>query len=543
MKKLKVIIAVIVIAVGSLIVIKQNKKGINQDMKMKVNEFVEVELKSDLSVLSYKQKEMLPLLFEAAEIMDSLFWLQAYGNRDKILSMANDEYTKKLILINYGPWERLNGNKPFIEGVGEKPAGATFYPLDMTEEEFNNLNNDEKTSLYSVIRRDTNNNLIVIPYHEFFKNQVIHTSELLKKASELAEDEGFKKYLKLRSQALVTDDYFVSDIAWMEMKNNIIDFVVGPIENYEDQLYGYKAAYEAYILIKDQDWSKRLDKYTGLLPKLQKNLPVEEKYKKETPGSGSDLGAYDVIYYAGDCNAGAKTIAINLPNDERVHLEKGSRRLQLKNAMKAKFDKILLPITDVIISEDQRKYVTFDAFFANTMFHEVAHGLGIKETINGKGTVREALKEQYSALEEGKADILGLFMVTKLNEWGELQTDLMENYVTFMAGIFRSIRFGASSAHGRANLLRYNYFLEKGAFSINEDGTYSINFDKMKEAMESLSELILTIQGNGDYDNVVKLMEQKAIINTDLQKALENINSNHIPVDVWFKQGMKVLGL
>jgi len=327
------------------------------------------------------------------------------------------------------------------------------------------------------------------------------------------------------------------------MKTNSIDIVIGPIENYEDALFGYKAAHEGYVLIKDKYWSEKLAKYSKLLPVLQKGIPAEDKYKQEKPGTNSDLNAYDVVFYAGDCNAGSKTIAINLPNDEKVQLAKGSRRLQLKNAMQAKFDHILLPITDLIVVESQRKHVKFNSFFENTMFHEVAHGLGIKNTIDGKGTVREALKEQYSALEEGKADILGLYMITKLKEMGELNVDLMDNYVTFMAGIFRSIRFGGASAHGKANLVRYNYFKEKGAFVKNEDGTYTCNFDKMTEAMTSLSELILKLQGDGDYNGVVTLMKEKAVIGTGLQRDLDNISEAGIPRDIVFKQGLQELGL
>lgn len=315
----------------------------------------------------------------------------------------------------------------------------------------------------------------------------------------LAEDPGLKKYLELRSLAFLDDNYKASDLAWMEMKNNTLDIVIGPIENYEDQLFGYKSAHEAYVLIKDKKWSAKLARYATFLPELQKRLPVDSIYKSEIPGTDSDLNAYDVVYYAGDCNAGSKTIAINLPNDEEVQLEKGTRRLQLKNAMKAKFDHIMLPISEVLIDESQRKHVTFDAFFANTMFHEVAHGLGIKNTINNKGAVRTSLKELASALEEGKADILGLYMVLQLHKKGEIDGDIQDYMTTFMAGIFRSVRFGASSAHGKANMIRFNFFKEKEAFTKTEKGTYKVNFAKMETAMKELSELILTLQGNGDY--------------------------------------------
>ncbi len=521
----------------------QSKVAATDSLMTKLNDFSVVRLTTDLSVLTDKEKQMIPLLIEAAMVMDDIFWLEAYGNKDSLLSKIKTETGRKLALINYGPWERLNNNQPFLREFGPKPLGACFYPPDMTREEFEKLAIAEKTSLYTILRRDENGILKVIPYHEAFKDYITKASLLIQQAASLAEDEGLRKYLKLRAEALLTDDYFASDIAWMEMKNNTIDFVVGPIETYEDQLFGYKAAHEAFVLIKDNEWTKRLSRYISLLPALQKELPVDERYKKELPGSESDLGVYDAVYYAGDCNAGSKTIAINLPNDERVQAAKGSRRLQLKNTMKAKFENILVPIAKEVITESQLKHVTFDAFFSNTMFHETAHGLGMRNTINGKGTVREALKEHYTTMEEGKADILGLYLVTKLNEMGEADVNMIDEYTTFMAGIFRSIRFGASSAHGRANLIRFNYFKEKGAFTIEADGKYAINFDKMKDAMNSLSTLILTIQGDGDYEKAASFIRQYGIMDTDLQNTLKTIEQKDIPVDIVFEQGTEVLGL
>ena len=324
----------------------------------------------------------------------------------------------------------------------------------MTKEEYQNASIEDKGSLYTFIRRNKEGVLYSIPYYKQFEKEVKEVSSLLLEASKLAEDKGLKVYLELRAKALLTDDYQKSDLAWMDMKSNTLDIVIGPIETYEDKLFGNKASHEAYVLIKDQIWSKRLAKFSAYLPELQRELPVDDAYKKEMPGTNSDLNAYDVVFYAGDCNAGSKTIAINLPNDEKVQLQKGTRRLQLKNTMQAKFEKILVPISNVLIDISQRKHITFDAFFENTMFHEVAHGLGIKNTINGKGTVRKALQEYSSALEEGKADILGLYMVQQLTDKGELTNDFKDNMVTFMAGIFRSVRFGAASAHGKANMIR-----------------------------------------------------------------------------------------
>ena len=516
------------------------------DINERLDDYTSFRLESDLSILTEKQRKMLPLLIDAARVMDGLFWRQSYGTKDELMGRADDPSLRRYIEINYGPWDRLAGNEPFVNGIGPKPAGARFYPPDMSKEEFevaSAVSSEAAESLrglYTFVRRNADGRLVTQAYHEAFAEDLRQASGKLLQAAELAEDLGLRKYLELRAQALVDDNYQPSDFAWMEMKDNTIDIIIGPIETYEDRLFGYKAAYEAYVLIKDKEWSARLAKYAGLLPDLQRGLPIEDAYKQEIPGAESDLNAYEVIYYAGDCNAGAKTIAINLPNDEEVQLRKGARRLQLKNAMRAKFDKILIPIAGVLIAEDQRRHVQFDAFFANTMFHEVAHGLGIKNTLNGRGTVREALKDKASALEEGKADVLGLYMVTKLREQGELgDADLMDNYVTFLAGIFRSIRFGASSAHGVANLLRFNFFKQAGAFTRDEAaGSYRVNFDRMQQAVDALSEKILRLQGDGDYNGVVKLVDEMGRIGPTLQADLDRLAGAGIPIDVTFEQGL-----
>jgi len=523
---------------------KQKQENVSE-MQKKVDEYVKVDLTSNISHLTDKEKQILPLLFEVAQIMDNLYWEQAYGDKTKLLNSITDDATREFVLINYGPWDRLNGNEPFVEGVGAKPFGANFYPIDMTKEEFDSFSSANKNSLYTIVKRNAEGKLESIPYHVAYKDDIEKAAALLKKASEIAEDEGLKNYLNLRADALLTDEYLQSDLAWMDMKTNSIDFVVGPIENYEDALYNYKAAFESFILIKDMEWSQKLARFAKLLPDLQNSLPVDTKYKMEMPGSDSDLGVYDVVFYSGDCNAGSKTIAINLPNDPKVHIEKGSRKLQLKNAMQYKFDKILSPIGNILIDSSQRKHIKFDAFFENVMFHEVAHGLGIKNLINEKGSVREALKEKYSGLEEGKADILGLFMVKKLTEMGELTNkDLMDNYVTFMAGIFRSVRFGAASSHGKANMVCFYYFQENGAFTRNPvDGTYKVDFDKMTEAMNGLANSILTLQGNGDYAGVVKVFEEKGFIREELKLDLERVTNANIPKDLRYSQGLKQLGL
>ncbi len=526
--------------------VQKETKDNSTEIQQKVNEFIEVSLKSDMiNNLSDNQKELLGYLFSAADIMNDIYWKEAFGDKESLFNEIDDPATIDFIKINFGPWERLNGNEPFLENYGPKPAGANFYPADITKEEFESFADPDKASLYTIINRDEDGALKTVPYHIAFQEETEKAAELLLKAADLADNESFKIYLKLRAEALLTDDYFESDMAWMDLSNNDIDIVIGPIENYEDGLFNYKAAHEAFILLKDQEWSELLDKFAGLLPELQESLPVDDKYKTEVPGSGSDLGVYDVVFCAGDCNAGSKTIAINLPNDERVHAQKGSRKLQLKNAMQYKFDKILVPISNVLIAEEQRKHVKFDAFFQNVMFHETAHGLGINNTINDKGTVRHALKEQYSAIEESKADIVGLFLVKKLAEMGELgEKDLMDNYVTFMASIFRSIRFGVASSHGKANMIRFYFFQEQEAFTKNEEtGMYSVNFDKMTEAMELLANKILVIQGDGDYEAAKKLVEEKGFIKEELQNDLDRIAKEGIPRDIRFIQGKDIVGL
>jgi hypothetical protein len=515
----------------------------------KLAQYTSVRLTTDMGKLGDNERKMIPLLIDAARSMDEIFWREAYGNRDSLLQHIADPETRRYAEINYGPWDRLDNNAPFVEGVGPKPPGSGFYPKDITKAEFeaaaggSTARGKALRGQYTVVQRDPTKGLVAIPYHEAFAPQVQAAAAKLREAARLADDAGLRRYLELRAAALESDDYQASDLAWLDMKNNTIDVVIGPIETYEDQLFGYKASHEAYVLVKDKEWSSRLARYAAMLPSLQQELPVPAAYKREKPGTDSDLNAYDAVYYAGDANAGSKTIAINLPNDEEVQLKKGTRRLQLKNAMQAKFDKILQPIANELIAEDQRSHISFDAFFSNVMFHEIAHGLGIKNTINGKGTVREALKEQSGALEEGKADILGLYMLTKLHQRGELQEqNLDDNYVTFLASIFRSIRFGASNAHGQANAAQLSFFQDRGAFAQDSSTRrYRVNFPRMRAAVDELAGQILRFQGDGDYAGVTRFMKERGRLSPALQQELARLGSQGIPVDVVFEQGTGVL--
>ncbi len=503
-----------------------------------------VPLKADLSRFDEDGKRMIARLVEASQVMDAIYWKQSWeGDRAALLARAPDDATRELVGINFGPWDRLNEDTPFVEGVGPRPPGGPFYPADMTKAEFEAAELPDKTSNYTLLRRQ-GGKLVTVPYHVAYRPELERAATLLREAAALSADKSFASYLTMRADALLDDDFRPSDMAWMDMKTNPVDIVIGPIETYEDQLFGYKAAYEGLVLVKDEEWSRRLARFASFLPSLQKGLPVDAKYKAEMPGANADLNAYQVVYYGGDANVGGKTIAINLPNDEEVQLAKGTRRLQLENVMKAKFDAILLPIANQLIAKDQLQHVTFDAFFENVMFHEVAHGLGIKKTIDGKGTVDEALKEYASSFEEGKADVLGLYMIDALSRQGELdEAKLMDGYVTFLAGILRSVRFGASDAHGKANMVRFNFFAEHGAFTRDADGRYRVDFAKMREAMNALSAKLLTVQGDGDYAQAKRMTDTMGTIKPELAADLAKLKDAKIPVDIRFEQGPETLGL
>ena len=511
-------------------------------MKAKVEEYAQVELKSDLvNNLNDKEKELVKIFFQVGEITDDLFWQQTFGDKSQ-LDTITDSYAKEFARIHYGAWDRLDNNKPFLAGYGEKPTVCNYYPHDITAEEFDAFEDANKNSWYTVIRRNEDGSLKSVWYHEAYAEEIGRICALLEKAVTLAEDPGLKNYLEKRIEAFKTDDYLESDLAWMDMKDSKIDFVTGPIESYDDKFQETKASYESFILLKDEARSKDLAKFVAMLPALQKELPCAPEYKTFVPGTSSDLNVYDAVYYAGDCNAGSKTIAINLPNDERVHALKGTRRLQLRNSMKAKFDKILMPIGQLIVTPGQQKYLNFDAFFWNVTFHEVAHGLGVKQTINTNESVDAVMGTEKTSWEEAKADILGLFMVTKLIEMGEITNITAEDAIaTYIAGILRSVRFGAASSHGKANMMCFNYMEKAGAFSRDAKGQYVIDFGKAKEAMNGWAALILQTQGDGNVEFATKYRAENGGITPALQADLDKINGAGIPRDITFIQGADIL--
>lgn len=535
-----------------------------------------LQLKADISTLSEIEQQTLRHLIDAAKVADEIFWMQSWGDKNALLSnLKNENLTlRKFILLNYGPWDRLNNNAPFVQGVGEKPKGANFYPKDITQEEFDKWTSPDKNNPYTIVQRDAAKNLVAVPYHVAYEEKIREMVKHLSAASNAIrhEDERFANFLIERCNALLQSNYNGSDIQWLGLLNNKLDIIIGPIENYEDEFQGSRTAFESYVMIRDMAWTQKLEKYVSLLPSLQQSLPVEAAYKPvltmnapqpmpsgsadpvlvveapepgaaDGPKPGSSLAVFDVVYYAGHNNAGSKTIAVNLPNDETLQQEYGTRRSQLKNVMQAKFDNMVKPIANLMLSEAQAAKVNFDAFFNNVMFHEVAHGLGVKNTVNGKGTVREALGAGFSPIEECKADVLGLFMVTKLLESGELAGNVDDFYITFVAGTFRSVRFGAASAHGKANMIIFNTLVSKGAVSRQKDGKYVVNVSEMKKVISNLAAELLTLQGDGNKEGVSNMLSTRAVISETLKSDLSGIEKAGIPVDLVFEQGTDVLGL
>ena len=510
-------------------------------MQRKLANYAKVKLSADLSSLSANQIKLFSELIRTANAIDEIYWLQAYGNKNKLLNEITDPDMKKYAMINYGPWDRLDGFIPFTDDFPPRPLGLNFFPNDISQEDFFALKNDEKYKPFTSLQRNNDGLLEVVPFHKAYQSQLSKAIVHLKNAANLAESESFKKYLLQRADDLGIDNFDKSDLLWMKLSDNPIDFIAGPISNTEDHLIWTKYSYGAFILLRNKAWTQDVEKYTSLLPYLQKNLPIDAKYKMETPSAEANIVIYDVLYNAGYCNAGNKLIGLNLPIGNN-HVNR-ARKLHFKNVMQAKFDGILKPITNLIIDENQRKHVTFKSFFLNTIFYEISNDLGISKTINGKGTVKDALKEHHNVITELKNDVLRMFFIGQLHDMREMKdTELIDNYVTYMADVFRSIRFGVTDAQGVANMIRFYYFQEHEAFKYNHKSkTYKVNLYKMKKAIASLSTLILEIQGNGDYEAAANLIKEKGYIHTELLQDLYRIQRAKIPKDLVYDQGEKVI--
>ncbi len=513
-------------------------------LKEKIAKFVPVDVQYDENLLSEREKDVLEKLYRASKIIDELFLEQVYSKNAQIksdlLADNSDEAKIKLELFNimFGPFDRLEDNVPFM-GKDAKPLGANFYPEDMTKEEFENWIKDnpvdEKafTNEFTVIRRN-NGKLIAIPYSEFFKDKLTETSKLLKEAAEFADNASIKKYLFSRADAFLSNDYYQSDMDWMDLNDHNIEVVIGPYEVYEDAMFNYKASFESFVTIKDPVESKKLEVFGKYLNDIEKNLPLDDKHKDYSRGSESPIVVANEVFSAGDTKAGVQTLAFNLPNDERVRKAKGSKKVMLKNVHEAKFEKLLKPIAEIVLEPEQLQYVTFDAFFNHTLMHEMSHGVG-PGFIKVKGIeteVKKELKETYSTMEECKADILGLynniFMIEKGVHPKESENKI---WVTFLAGAFRSMRFGIGEAHGGGNAIIYNYLLEKGGFAYNE-GTQKVHvdFEKIYPALKELCNLVLTIQAEGNYAGAKDLIAKYAVNSPTIETMRKKLEK--LPVDI-----------
>ncbi|HOJ08130.1 MAG TPA: peptidase [Ignavibacteriaceae bacterium] len=513
-------------------------------LKEKLAKFVPVKIQYDETILTDREKAVLEKLYYASKIIDDIFLEQVYSKNDEIKSRlikSEDDLSKlqlELFNIMFGPFDRLEDNAPFI-GVDKKPLGANFYPEDMTKEEFENWikqnPQDEKsfTSEFTVIRRD-NGKLVAIPYSEYFKDKLTEASNLLKEAAGFADNPSLKKYLISRADAFLSNDYYQSDMDWMDLKDHNIEIVIGPYEVYEDEMFNYKASFESFVTIKDPVETKKLEVFAKYLNDIEKNLPLDDKHKNFSRGSESPIVVANEVFTAGDTKAGVQTLAFNLPNDERVRQAKGSKKVMLKNVHEAKFEMLLKPIAEIVLDSDQLKYVTFNAFFNHTLMHEMSHGVGpgfIK--INGRNTeVKRELKETYSTIEECKADILGMynnmFMIEKGVYPKESEDEIM---VTFLAGAFRSMRFGIGEAHGGGNAIIYNYLLEKGAYTFDETTQkVKVNFEKIHPALRELANLILTIQAEGNYQGAKELIAKYAVNSSSIETLRKKLE--RLPVDI-----------
>lgn len=516
-----------------------------QSLQEKIDQYREIELTSDLSWLSDSEREIIPVLIAAADIIDEIFWLQSYGPKVQLMELMDVSQAKKYAIINYGPWGRLEGHTAFYEDFGDKPPGARFYPAHMTRGEFDQWDHPDKDNPFTLVQRNEEGALISVPYTEAYAAQNREISLLLKEAAQLADYLPFASYLEKLSEAVVTGNYHDSDKAWMQMKNNNIDLVLRPLSTGEDRLFGYKAAHSCYIVVKDHEWSKQLKRFAGLAPIFQAGLPVPEKYKQEVPAGNSEIFVYDALYYAGHCNAGPKIIALHLPQDPQTASVTGTRSMQLKNVMEAKFSEILSPIAEIMIQPDQLQYISADAFFMLTAFHEIAAPLGISNTINNKGPVSSALREYHGTIDAAVTDLMALYLINQLYTMGELtEKELKEAYVTSFASVMRSSRFGTAGAHGIAGMVRFNFFERENVFTrCQETNTYQVDVKHMIRVVEKILEKMLIIQGDGDYDAARDIIQNNGIMPESLQRDIARINKANIPVDVIFKQGESHLAL
>lgn len=519
----------------------------HMSLNAKIRRFAPTTLTADTSRLSAGDRRALAKIIEAAKLMDPLYLRQVWSGNPALLARLEAERTAEgrarlhYFRINVGPWSRLDGNEAFIEGVPhEKPKHANYYPDDMTKEEFNawvaGLSDEEKSranGFFHLIRRDANGKLKTVPYSTEYREFLEPAARLLREAAELTTNATLKSFLSKRADAFLSDDYYESDVAWMDL-DAPIDVTIGPYETYEDELFNYKAAFESYVTLRDEAESAKLVKFSGYLQELEDNLPLEARYRNPKLGAASPIRVVNELFSSGEGNRGVQTAAFNLPNDERVVREKGSKRVMLKNVQEAKFNKTLLPISRVVLTPAGQRALSFESFFTHILAHELMHGLG-PHNINAGGaetTVRMQLKELYSAIEEAKADITGLWALQYLMDKGMVDKRMERSmYTTFLASCFRSVRFGITEAHGKGIALQFNYLTDEGAIKFNERaGTFQIDESRIKAAVTKLTREILTLQAEGSYAKAKAMLDKYGVIRPPMQRALARLGD--VPVDI-----------
>lgn len=521
--------------------IAQKKPLTFEQKKAKAGQYARLILNSDLSKFSSQEQEMIHLLMKSADEMDNIFLKEVYipdlTNQD-----TSELYVKELLEVNYGPYDRLNEFEPLLSGIPKRPPGANFYPSNISLGEFNQLRNHQKESPYTILRRDEELNLTWTYYHDAFADSYQKTAQLLRAAAKKSPDKGFAEYLEVRAEDLLKDQYSASEHIWLELGDNPVEFVIGPLETYEDHFLGYKAAHQACLLIRDDKKSEQYERFSSLFGELQSSLPVSEAYKPPLESSENRTDVYDMIYCKGLFNAGPKSMGLNFPNNTQLYPENRSRRLLFGNIIRAKYEQIILPIAMELMDLEQTKMISEDAFFTYVLFHELAHGLGLKNTLKST-SIQEELQSYASTLEEIKGDVLGMYMMIQLNEQGLLSDEPIDVfYSTMLASILRSARFGRSHDHGRANLLTFNHLYEVGAITYQtESGTYRINSEKMPQAIEELVKKILTIQGDGDRSEAASWIRSEGYLKSPLLDDIHRLTQAKVPVDLAFLQGEKWL--
>jgi Peptidase family M49 len=528
---------------------RRGAKAVSGDPELakKIARFAPTVLTANTARLSAGDRQALAKIIAAARLLDPLFLQQVWSGNAELKQKLTDDLTPlgrqrlHYFLINDGPWSRLDSNEPFIAGVPrEKPSQGNFYPDDITKDEFNSwltgLSGSDKenaTGYFHVIRRDASGKLMSVPYSEAYREYLEPAAKLLREAATLTTNASLKDFLSKRADAFASNDYYASDVAWMDLKAPI-DVTIGPYETYEDELFGYKAAFESYVTLTDAAESAKLQKFSQHLQELENNLPMDARYRNPKLGASSPMRVVNEVFASGEGNNGVQTAAFNLPNDERVVKEKGSARIMLKNVQDAKFNKVLIPITRVVLSASQQRAVAFDSFFTHILMHELMHGLGPHNiTVNGQPTtVRLQLKELYSSIEEAKADVTGLWALQYLLDKGVIDKQMQRTlYTTYLASMFRSVRFGLTESHARGVAMQFNYFTDEGAIKFDErTKKFSIVDSKVREAVRKLTHDLLTLEAEGSYENAKAMLDKYSLIRPPMKGALDSLTS--VPVDI-----------